>query len=182
MDVNVKVVVRCRPLSEKEKARNCFSVINITENTVHVSKGETEDKQSDKDFTFDVCYGADSLQEQVHIDLGKPIVKNALEGYNSTVFAYGQTGSGKTHTMMGYDTNQGLIPRLNSELFQSIREKLEGLKTKGAAGTTKCMITVSYLEIYNEVIRDLLNPSDKKLPIRESPTAGIYVEGLCELF
>eukprot|EP01042_Synura_sphagnicola_P001966 gene1966-2328_t len=80
---------------------------------------------------------------------------------------------------MGSEDNKGIIPRLNDELFRAVRDKLESFK---GDGDTKFMITVSYLEIYNEVIKDLLNPSDKKkLEIRQSPTEGIYVEGLCEL-
>lgn len=82
--------------------------------------------------------------------------------------------------MMGNDESRGVIPRLNDDLFQSLKEKLDGLKAKGV-GESKFMITVSYLEIYNEIIRDLLNPTDKKLLIRESPATGIFVDGLCEL-
>jgi hypothetical protein len=94
-----------------------------------------------------------------------------------TIFAYGQTGSGKTFSMMGGDShadeNRGIVPRLNEEMFQVIHDT--------ATETTKYLVTVSYLEIYNEMIRDLLNPSDKALKVREHPNLGHYVEGLCEL-
>lgn len=70
-----------------------------------------EDK--DKKFTFDYAYDAQSVQEQVFIDLGQPLINQALQGYNGTIFAYGQTGSGKTHTMMGSEKDAGIIPRIN---------------------------------------------------------------------
>ncbi len=81
--------------------------------------------------------------------------------------------------MMGYDQDQGIIPRLNGDLFNKVLAKKDKINNKDEV--TKFMITVSFLEIYNEVIKDLLNPSDKSLKIRESKQKGIYVEDLCEL-
>jgi len=134
-----------------------------------------------KSFTFDHCYDVDSTQEQVYSDLGGPIVMQALDGYNGTLFAYGQTGSGKTWSMMGASgdaTNKGVIPRLNEDLFIKIDDKLAKM---GDGSETKFLLSVTFLEIYNEVVKDLLNPSTKQLKIRESPELGIYVEDLCEL-
>lgn len=134
-----------------------------------------------KSFTFDNCYDMDSVQEQVYADLGAPIVMRALDGYNGTLFAYGQTGSGKTWSMMGASqdpVNKGVIPRLSEDLFIKIDEKM----SKQSEGmNTKFLLTVTFLEIYNEIVKDLLNPSTKQLKIRESPDLGIYVEDLCEL-
>ncbi|GMH47768.1 hypothetical protein TrRE_jg1943 [Triparma retinervis] len=112
----------------------------------------------------------------------------AEDGYNGTIFAYGQTGSGKTWTMMGNDEKPGLIPQLNMNLFRMVKEMSTekeggGEEEKGEEGkkaeetTISFLITVSYIEIYNEVIMDLLNPSDKKLLVRESPDLGVYVQG-----
>lgn len=116
-----------------------------------------------------------SNQEQVYADLAQPIVEQALEGFNGTVFAYGQTGSGKSWSMMGSDTDPGIIPRINMVLFKLLGDMQSENPDK------ELMITVAYLEIYNEVIKDLLNPSDRKLEVRQHPKLGIYVQGLAEL-
>jgi hypothetical protein len=93
--------------------------------------------------------------------------------------ADGQSGSGKTHTMMGSPEDQGIIPLISAEIFLAVQAKLENARSSD--GQTQCLVTVSYLEIYNETIKDLLNPSDKQLKIHEHPDHGIYVKDLCEL-
>ncbi|CAM9834777.1 unnamed protein product [Scytosiphon promiscuus] len=173
---NVRVAVRCRPMSSREKAQGCQEIILVEDNQISITDpaDTTGSKREPKAFSYDFAYDSTSNQESVHLDLGAPIVEKALQGYNATIFAYGQTGSGKTHTMMGGDTPDGIIPRLNSQLFSEV----QGLTTD----VTKCLVTVSYLEIYNEVVHDLLNPKkDVTLKIREHPDLGIYVDGLCEL-
>ena len=212
MDLNVKVAVRCRPMSSREVSRGCRTIIAMTDKTVAVSHSANGDTtQPPKEFTFDHCYYMDSTQEQVYADLGSPVVVQALEGFNGTIFAYGQTGSGKSWSMMGSEADpafKGVIPRLNDDLWAKLQEKRvelekqrtqQGGTTPSAAtaaadppGETQFMITASFLEIYNEEINDLLNPTGKstapmgnkkakKLQIRESPELGIYVEGLYEL-
>jgi hypothetical protein len=182
-DLNVKVAVRCRPMSSKETARGCGNIITINHNKVHIKAVDTQ--HEDKDFTFDHCYGSDSLQTTVYTDLGRPIVLQALDGFNGTIFAYGQTGSGKSFSMMGDAETKGIIPQLNEDLFEKLALKLEQMEESALQqdinSKTKFMVTVSFLEVYNEDIKDLLNPSDKKLNIRENPKMGIYVEDLCEL-
>ena len=120
---------------------------------------------------------------------------NTSEGFNTTIFAYGQTGSGKTYSMVGDEEGKakGVIPLLNDELFdklaalkeeaavaaaesaESESKESEGSKLRATEVKKKFMVTVSYLEIYNEVIKDLLNPSDKVLKIRQHPDMGMYV-------
>jgi hypothetical protein len=180
MDLNVKVAVRCRPMNSKEMARNCINIVNITNNSILI-KGSDSTNHEDKNFTFDHCYGADSTQPQVYSDLGRPVVTQALDGFNGTIFAYGQTGTGKSFSMMGTDDCKGIIPLLNEDLFSKINEKLASTAGNSDGATTKFMVTVSFLEVYNEDVKDLLNPSDKKLQIHESPDQGIYVKDLCEL-
>ncbi|CAM9240011.1 unnamed protein product [Ectocarpus sp. 12 AP-2014] len=173
---NVRVAVRCRPMSSREKAQGCQAIILVEDNQISITDPTDTggSKREPKAFSYDFAYDWTSSQEGVHLDLGAPIVEKALQGYNATIFAYGQTGSGKTHTMMGGGTPDGIIPRLNAQLFSEV----QGLTTD----TTKCLVTVSYLEIYNEVVHDLLNPKkDVSLKIREHPDLGIYVDGLCEL-
>ncbi|KAF0718339.1 Aste57867_1758 [Aphanomyces stellatus] len=170
-DVNVKVAVRCRPMSSKESAMGSRSIVKVTDQCIAIEN--PSDAADDKKFTFDYAYFTESTQEQVYEDVAKPLVDQAFQGYNGTIFAYGQTGSGKTHTMMGSGDDHGIIPKMNEDLFKRVDAQ--------SNETTKYLITVSFLEIYNEVIKDLLNPSDKVLKIREHPDMGIYVEHLAEL-
>ena len=181
MDENVKVAVRCRPLSRKEVDRGCSSIVDIVGKSIKVRGSDS--RQEEKTFTFDYVYGADSIQQTVYHELGRPVVTQALDGFNGTIFAYGQTGSGKTHSMMGNDENPGIIPQLNDDLWVLVAEKFQQIdqNAKNDRSKTQYLITVSFLEVYNEEVKDLLNPSDKKLNIRESPTQGIFVEGLAEL-
>lgn len=182
-DINVKVAVRCRPMSSKETIKQCGNIIRMpTKKSVSI---QNPADSSTKDFSFDHCYYIDSRQDDVYKDLGEPMVVKALEGFNGTLFAYGQTGSGKSFSMMGGDdeATRGIIPRLNGDLWRKINLKLESLHLRDETENTetKIMVTVSFLEIYNEILKDLLNPSDKQLKIRESPETGIYVQDLCEV-
>ena len=170
-------------MSSKETVKQCGNIVRMpTAKSVSI---QNPADSSTKDFSFDYCYYIDSRQEEVYRDLGEPMVVKALEGFNGTLFAYGQTGSGKSFSMMGGDdeVTKGIIPRLNGDLWEKIGVKLETLHARDESDKTetKIMVTVSFLEIYNEIVRDLLNPSDNQLKIRESPEAGIYVEDLCEV-
>ena len=193
---NVRVAVRCRPMSSKETARGCGNIVKIDEaaKTVHIEgvADEHGNEKDSKDFTFDYSYGMESTQEQVYKDIGDPVVTQALDGFNCTVFAYGQTGSGKSYSMMGYGEDHGIIPKLNDDLWSRVgtlknkreRESLkheDGSAEAKALGKQDFLVTVSFLEIYNEELKDLLNPSSKQLKIRESKDKGIYVEDLCEV-
>jgi hypothetical protein len=189
MELNVKVAVRARPMSSKEIGRGCQNIITIDGGKAITVKG-TEGNQEDKTFTFDFAYDSSSSQIQVYQDLGRPIVTQALDGFNGTIFAYGQTGSGKTFSMLGNDENKGIIPQLNDDLWLKVSEKMKTFEPSPSSPemtgekskiNAKFLATVSFLEVYNEEIKDLLNPSDRKLTIRESPELGIYVEGLAEL-
>lgn len=131
-----------------------------------------------KEFQFDHSYYScdrdDSHfvdQLKIYNDLGKEVVNDAFIGYNACIFAYGQTGSGKTFTMMGTPGNEGLIPRICAQLFNKMREE----RAKGSNFRTE----VSYLEIYNERVKDLLSKSHgQNLKVREHPKTGPYVENL----
>lgn len=186
IDLNVKVAVRCRPMSSKETARGCQNIILISGTKITINGVDAQHES--KDFTFDFCYGSDSEQSTVYLDLGQPMLQQALDGFNATVFAYGQTGSGKSFSMMGTDSDpnlKGIIPQLNDDLFVKVKEKLAIMREKAEKDNSnakiKFMVSASFLEVYNEEIKDLLNPSDRKLKIHEHPKHGIYVEDLCEL-
>ncbi|KAF3919526.1 hypothetical protein ABW20_dc0101451 [Dactylellina cionopaga] len=113
-------------------------------------------------------------QDNLFNDLGGPLLDNAFQGYNNCIFAYGQTGSGKSYSMMGYGEEYGIIPRICQDIF----ERMGSEKDPNVVST----VEVSYLEIYNEKVRDLLNPSNKgALKVREHPSLGPYVEDLAKL-
>jgi hypothetical protein len=187
METNVLVAVRCRPMSTREKERGCGSIITTPSNkSVHIAAPRNDGgghERSDRDFTFDHCYFTDTTQELVYTDIGSPVVGQALDGFNCTIFAYGQTGSGKSHSMMGSDGDEvGIIPRLVVDLWKRIDTlHATSLRKSEEEGKTDYFVTVSFLEIYNEEIKDLINPSKKVLKIRENKEKGIYVEELCEL-
>ncbi|GFS78922.1 kinesin-like protein KIF28P [Nephila pilipes] len=114
-------------------------------------------------------------QERVYRDLGRGVLRNAWDGYNSALFAYGQTGSGKSWSVIGYGANKGIVPKFCEEMFRGIEDK------RRSGDTTEFEVRFSMLEIYNEIVRDLLNPGgDRKrgLKVREHPKKGFYAEGL----
>lgn len=124
-------------------------------------------------FTFDSVYGDNSNQREVYDETAFPLIESVIEGYNGTIFAYGQTGCGKTHTMLGIKEDpeqKGIIPHAFDHIFGFIDEK---------EGNTKFLVRASYLEIYNEEIRDLLSNKGKaKLNLSESKDKGVFVKNL----
>lgn len=172
----VKVAVRVRPLSDKEIREGGTECVEVTENSVTL----VQENQQPHVFAFDHVFGVDSTQPQVFDMLGMPLLDKAFEGYNATVFAYGQTGSGKTHTMMAdrKSDDRGLIPRISDNLFQRVGSL--------SSETHKFLICCSFLEIYNEIVYDLLVPRGKNAPktgleIREGKGIGVYVKDLQEI-
>ncbi|XP_050353991.1 kinesin-like protein Klp98A isoform X2 [Nymphalis io] len=183
---SVKVAVRVRPFNQREKDMNAKLIVQMDGKktrllTVKNSKEQNDgSREKSKDFTFDHSYWSfDSgdkhfaTQDQVFSDLGLDVIDSAFEGYNACVFAYGQTGSGKTFTMMGSGSaeSQGLIPRICRQLFSRVAAG----KESGASYRTE----VSYLEIYNERVKDLLaTDAGHSLRVREHPKLGPYVQDL----
>ncbi|KAG1676987.1 Kinesin-like protein KIF3A [Nymphon striatum] len=170
---NVKVVVRCRPLNEKEVASSYKNVVQVdsVQGTVTVETSNANDPP--KSFTFDTVFGLDSKQVDVYNEAARPIVENVLEGYNGTIFAYGQTGTGKTFTMEGVRSApelKGIIPNSFAHIFGHIAKADED---------KKFLVRVSYLEIYNEEVKDLLGKDQKaRLEVKERPDVGVYVKDL----
>lgn len=185
---NIKVVVRVRPFNNREKDRQAQCIVQmngaqtvLTPPTDH-SKSAKGSADGPKTFKFDKSYWSYDRedthyagQENVFDDLGVPLLDNAFQGYNNCIFAYGQTGSGKSYSMMGYGEETGIIPRICKVMF----DKIESAQSDP---NVKCTVEVSYLEIYNEKVRDLLNPASKgNLKVREHPSTGPYVEDLAKL-
>ncbi|XP_070366950.1 kinesin-like protein KIF17 isoform X7 [Equus asinus] len=169
----VKVVVRCRPMNQRERELSCQPVV-----TVDAARGQCfiqnpgAADEPPKQFTFDGAYSMDHFTEQIYNEIAYPLVEGVTEGYNGTIFAYGQTGSGKSFTMQGLPdppSQRGVIPRAFEHIFESVQ----------CAENTKFLVRASYLEIYNEDIRDLLGADTKqKLELKEHPEKGVYVKGL----
>ncbi|XP_060921653.1 kinesin-like protein KIF16B isoform X2 [Labrus mixtus] len=185
---SVRVAVRVRPMNRREKDLTAKSIIHMegTKTSIinlKLPEGIAGDSTRDrtKTFTYDFSYdstdGKSSTfvsQEKVFKDLGSDVLKAAFEGYNACVFAYGQTGSGKSYTMMGNPGDAGLIPRICEGLFSRISQST---RWDEASYRTE----VSYLEIYNERVRDLLRRKSTQtynLRVREHPKDGPYVEDL----
>ncbi|XP_045439800.1 kinesin-like protein KIF17 [Pipistrellus kuhlii] len=170
---SVKVVVRCRPMNQRERDLNCRAVV-----TVESARGQcfiqnpSATDEPPKQFTFDGAFFMDHFTEQIYNEIAYPLVEGVTEGYNGTIFAYGQTGSGKSFTMQGLPnppTQRGIIPRAFEHVFESVQ----------CAENTKFLVRASYLEIYNEDVRDLLGADTKqKLELKEHPEKGVYVRGL----
>ncbi|KAF9619035.1 hypothetical protein IFM89_004379 [Coptis chinensis] len=177
-DHNVQVLIRIRPINAIEKALqgNVRCLRQESAQTVSwIGHPETR-------FTFDHIACETISQEKLFTVAGLPMVENCMSGYNSCMFAYGQTGSGKTYTMMGdiyemdgkFDEDCGMAPRIFEYLFTRIYAEEE--RDENFRYSCKC----SFLEIYNEQITDLLEPSSTNLQIREDLGKGVYVENLSE--
>ncbi|XP_026543398.1 kinesin-like protein KIF3A [Notechis scutatus] len=171
---NVKVVVRCRPLNEREKTMCYKMAVNVDEmrGTITVHKTDSSNEPP-KTFTFDTVFGPESKQLDVYNLTARPIIDSVLEGYNGTIFAYGQTGTGKTFTMEGVRAVpelRGIIPNSFAHVFGHIAK---------AEGDTRFLVRVSYLEIYNEEVRDLLGKDQtQRLEVKERPDVGVYIKDL----
>ncbi|CAJ1050164.1 kinesin-like protein KIF17 isoform X2 [Xyrichtys novacula] len=170
---SVRVVVRCRPLNDREKALCSKMVVfmDLHRCQCFIEKPGAVDEPP-KQFTFDGTYFTDQSTEQMYNEVAYPLVEGTTEGYNGTIFAYGQTGSGKSFTMQGVSdpaAQRGVIPRSFEHIFESIQ----------CAENTKFLVRASYLEIYNEEIRDLLGSDTKqRLELKEHPERGVYVRDL----
>ncbi|KAL4168365.1 hypothetical protein KRP22_011767 [Phytophthora ramorum] len=170
-DECVRVMVRIRPMSGKEvqDGRQEVTTANFDRAEVSILNPVAASSEPPKSFTFDASFGAQSTQQQVYDTAATEIVEAVMEGYNGTIFAYGQTGAGKSHTMEGYGDQPGIIP--NS--FKHVFDKVAISKNK------RILVRASYLEIYNEEIRDLLSKDPKNaLDLKENADSGVFVKGL----
>ncbi|KAF7147454.1 hypothetical protein RHSIM_Rhsim03G0073800 [Rhododendron simsii] len=191
--VNVQVLLRCRPFSEDELRNNAPQVVTCNEYQREVAVSQNiAGKHIDRVFTFDKVFGSSAQQRDLYDQAVVPIVHEVLEGFNCTIFAYGQTGTGKTYTMEGeckrsksgpngeLPQEAGVIPRAVKQIFDT----LEGQNAEYS-------VKVTFLELYNEEITDLLAPEEisrvpvedrqkKQLPLMEDGKGGVLVRGLEE--
>ncbi|RAL66856.1 hypothetical protein DID88_007638 [Monilinia fructigena] len=173
MSNSIKVVCRFRPQNRIENEQGAQPVVKFeADDTCALDSNGAAGS-----FTFDRVFGMSSRQKDIFDFSIKPTVDDILNGYNGTVFAYGQTGAGKSYTMMGTnldnDDGRGVIPRIVEQIFASILS---------SPGTIEYTVRVSYMEIYMERIRDLLQPQNDNLPIHEEKNRGVYVKGLLEVY
>ncbi|XP_076582701.1 kinesin-like protein KIF14 [Chaetodon auriga] len=176
----VTVAVRVRPFNAREKAEKALQVIFMNGQETVVQHPDSKQSYSfNYDFSFcsvDQCDPTFASQQTVYETLAKPLLLRAFEGFNTCLFAYGQTGSGKSYTMMGFGEEEGVIPRFCHELFS----RLASMENE----EVKCHVEMSYFEVYNEKIHDLLvtrdEPNQRRMPlrVREHPVHGPYVADL----
>ncbi|NXO56638.1 KIF19 protein, partial [Aramus guarauna] len=129
-------------------------------------------RSREKTFVFDMVFDHRATQEEVYVSTTKKLIGGVISGYNATIFAYGPTGAGKTYTMLGTDCEPGIYIRTLDELFKALEAATEEMDYR---------VSMSYLEIYNEVIRDLLNPSSGFLDLREDSRGSIQIAGITEV-
>ncbi|KAH6940454.1 hypothetical protein HPB50_000061 [Hyalomma asiaticum] len=171
---SVKVVVRCRPLSEQEIADGHERIVDLYPDTgvVTIRNLKAGDADSVKQYTFDAVYDCNSKQMDLYDETFRPLVDSVLLGFNGTIFAYGQTGTGKTYTMEGIPNNpecRGVIPNSFEHIFSHIAR----------SHNQQYLVRASYLEIYQEEIRDLISKDQsKRLELKERPDTGVYVKDL----
>ncbi|XP_054644891.1 kinesin-like protein KIF1A isoform X1 [Dunckerocampus dactyliophorus] len=180
---SVKVAVRVRPFNSREMGKESKCIIQMSGNTTTIIN--PKQAKDNKSFNFDYSYWSHTTPEdanyasqmRVYQDIGEEMLLHAFEGYNVCIFAYGQTGAGKSYTMMGKQDvkdQQGIIPLLCEDLFTKINDNTDN--------SLSYSVEVSYMEIYCERVRDLLNPKNKgNLRVREHPLMGPYVEDLSKL-
>jgi kinesin family member 5 len=165
----ITVYVRIRPLNDDETRtsdkESIIDQIDTSKNIIIVKKDSDR-----KQFTYDYIFDQFSIQKNVYLKVGKPVVDSVLEGYNSTILAYGQTGTGKTHTMIGGPGElKGIIPRCMKQIFSSIKKST----------SHNFDVKVGFLQLYMEVLHDLIRPDiNNPIRIREDTDEGIYLSGL----
>mmetsp|Transcript_24792 Transcript_24792/g.53615 ORF Transcript_24792/g.53615 Transcript_24792/m.53615 type:complete len:413 (+) Transcript_24792:296-1534(+) len=169
---SVQVFCRIRPTNSRELATGAHTCVKHGDESIEIKSEETGENK----FNFDAIFGMDSTQEQVFLRIAGDLIIDVLGGYNATILAYGQSGTGKTHTMEGdlqSNLNKGIIPRAVDALFEGVTEADENIEFT---------FKVSYVEIYLEKIRDLLDEHRTKvnLTVREDKIKGIYIAGVTE--
>ncbi|XP_054401602.1 kinesin-like protein KIF19 [Pongo abelii] len=176
----LQVALRIRPLNDAELEEGAAVIAHKVGDQMVVLMDPGEDPEDvarthrsrERTFIFDRVFDQHASQEDVYGATIQHLVEGVISGYNVTVFAYGPSGAGKTHTMLGVDAEPGIYLQTLTDLFQAIEETQD---------TTDYSVSMSYLQIYNEVIRDLLNPSSEFLDLREDSRGSIQIAGITEV-
>ena len=167
------VVCRVRPLNQKEIAKGSKCCLDFAKDQKNIAINMASENSSSygmNKFEFDAVFDTNSEQKEVYDCAARPIIDSVLDGFNGTIFAYGQTSSGKTHTMQGPSIDdvemQGIVPRMVRTVFNRIETANENMEFS---------VKVSMCEIYNEKIKDLLDPRKDNLKIHEEKGKGVYI-------
>ncbi|XP_036691214.1 kinesin-like protein KIF19 isoform X4 [Balaenoptera musculus] len=179
-DQQLMVALRVRPISVAELEEGATLIAHKVDEQMVVLMDPMEDpddilrahRSREKSYLFDVAFDFTATQEMVYQATTKSLIEGVISGYNATVFAYGPTGCGKTYTMLGTDHEPGIYVRTLNDLFCAIEETSNDMEYE---------VSMSYLEIYNEMIRDLLNPALGYLELREDSKGVIQVAGITEV-
>ncbi|XP_029140618.1 kinesin-like protein KIF19 [Protobothrops mucrosquamatus] len=176
----LQVALRIRPINAAELEEGATVIGHRTGEQIMVLMDPSEDPEDilranrsrEKTFIFDVVFGPQATQEEVYLSTTKSLIEGVISGYNATIFAYGPTGAGKTYTMLGTDSEPGIYICTLHDLFQAI---------EATGDERNYLVYMSYLEVYNEIIRDLLNPSTGYLELREDSKGCIQIAGITEV-
>jgi hypothetical protein len=172
------VAVRVRPMWAKEEAAGEYNTVTVLEGKVVTVMDPWYDadlnpnRAKEKQYAFDVVFDEEVGQEEVYKQSARGLVDGVLDGYNSSVFAYGATGAGKTHTMLGSLDEPGVMVNTLHDMFVRMKD--------ASFHEAKFKVTLSYMEIYNELIKDLLQPTSIDLKLNEDPARGMVVQGITE--
>lgn len=184
----INVAVRCRPLSEQEKNSNAIDICRVMDQrlVIIMDPGAAAsndylrvDKSREKRYAFDQAFGPETPTEQIFAATTKPLIGTVMKSYNATVFAYGSTGAGKTFTMVGTASDPGIMLRTVKELFDCA---MEARSLVSDQGNRSVAIQCSFIEVYNENLRDLLHSDGREsvLDIRDDPEKGTIVSGITQ--
>ena len=181
-NANILVAVRVRPLSHKERQRQSTKSVKVLDEKLVILKDESElgpeaafrigNRSKEQTYAFDIAFDEDASQKYVFEKSTNFLIDGIVGGYNGSVFAYGATGAGKTHTMLGSQNDLGIMGRSIKELFRQIQLNSSDREYK---------LKISYIEVYNEIIRDLLSGSNQALELREDAVKGVQVAGVLEI-
>ena len=168
----VHVITRTRPMNQKEKDRGSRSIVTHDSKKNQITIEHPDEKDNQKSFTFDSVFDWDSQQTEVYEHCAFKMIESVIEGYNGTVFAYGQTGCGKSHSMMGKAADpilKGIVPRSFEHIMSVV--------ASAQSSSKQFLIRCSFIEIYNEEIRDLLSEDTKaKRDLKEMPGKGVFIK------
>ncbi|KAK6476001.1 kinesin-like protein KIF19 isoform X1 [Huso huso] len=179
-DHQLTVALRIRPINDGEIEEGATITAHRVDDQIVVLMDPSEDpddilranRSREKTFMFDMAFDHSSTQEEVYVATTKNLIAGVVSGYNATVFAYGPTGAGKTYTMLGLDSEPGIYILTLNDLFKAIEAGSDNMDYN---------VSMSYLEIYNEMIRDLLNPASGYLDLREDSKGEIQIAGITEV-